>query len=132
MKALKFALVAALLATPAAALPPLSQNAHVNERLTSARIADRIRTECSSISARMVYAYQQARALKRYAEGLGYSSAQIDAFLDSRTEKDRIYAAAESYLNQQGARRGDSESFCRVGRDEISRNTYAGSFLNAR
>lgn len=129
------AALAALTAIPAqaqAGLPPLSQNEHVNSRLISARIADRIRNECSSLNARMVYAYGQARQLKRHAEGLGYSSAQIDAFLDSRAERDRIYAAADRYLTQAGAARGDGESYCRVGRDEIARNTYTGSFLIER
>lgn len=126
------ALAATLLAGPVAALPSLSQNDHINSRLMSARVADRIRTECTSLNARMVYAYGQARQLKRYAESLGYSSEQIDAFLDSRTERDRIYAAADRYLTQAGASRGDGESYCRVGRDEIARNTYIGSFLIAR
>lgn len=125
-------LAATLLAGPVAALPSLSQDEHINSRLVSARVADRIRIECDSLNARMVYAYGQARQLKRYAESLGYSSAQIDAFLDSRTERDRIYAAADRYLTQAGARRGDGESHCRVGRDEIARNTYIGSFLIAR
>ncbi|MFD1883869.1 DUF5333 domain-containing protein [Paracoccus pacificus] len=113
-------------------LPPLSQNKYVNDRLISARAADRIRRECPSIDARIIYAYSQARALKRYAEKQGYSGRQIDAFLDDKAEKKRIYGIADSWLTQQGAKKGDPESFCRVGRQEIARNSIVGSLLVAR
>ncbi|MDO5606155.1 MAG: DUF5333 domain-containing protein [Paracoccus sp. (in: a-proteobacteria)] len=119
-------------AAPAAALEPLSQEKHINDQLTAARVADRIRRECPSIDARMVKAWNEARALKRYAERRGYSAAEIDAFLDSRADKDRIYAVAEGYLTAQGARRGDAESFCRIGRAEIAANSVAGSLLVAK
>lgn len=123
--------VSLMAATPVAALPPLSENGYVNDRLIAARIADRIRRECPSISARMIYAYTQARALKRYARNQGYSEAQIDAFLDSKPDRARIYAVAEDYLATNGARKGDADSFCRIGRQEIARKTVAGSLLSA-
>lgn len=126
------ALTAAALATPAAALEPLAQERYVNDRLIAARVADRVRRECPSIDARMVRAWNQARALKRYAQEKGYSSAQIDAFLDSKQDKARIYAAAEDYLTRNGARQGDAESFCRIGRNEIASKSVAGSLLVAR
>lgn len=131
------ALIAALAlmvsaAQPAAALEPLSRERYINDRLVAARVADRIRRNCPSISARMITAFSQARALKRYALQKGYSEAQIDAFLDSRADKDRIYAVAERYMAQNGVAAGDTNSFCRLGRDEIARNTVSGSLLSAR
>ena len=136
MKTLKTGLMAlaaaATLATPVAALEPLSSEKYINDRLIAARIADRIRRECPSIDGRMVYAYSQARALQRYALDKGYSRAQVDAFLDSRADKDRIYAVAEQYLTQNGAAKGDAESFCRIGRDEIGKRSVTGSLLVAR
>ncbi len=126
------ALTAAMLAAPALALEPLSQERYINDRLTAARVADRVRRECPSINARIVYAWSQARALKKYAERKGYSAAQIDAFLDSKQDKKRIYAAAEDYLNRNGARKGDAESFCRIGRNEIESKSVAGSLLVAK
>lgn len=121
-----------LAATPAAALEPLSQQKYINDRLIAARVADRIRRECPSINARMVFAFMQARELKKYARDQGYSEAEIDAFLDSRTDKDRIYAVAEDYMASQGVVAGDAESYCRLGRDEIARNTVTGSLLSAK
>lgn len=126
------ALVAALTLTamPAAALEPLSQEKYINDRLIAARIADKIRRGCSSIDARIVYAWSQARALKRYAEDKGYSGAQIEAFLDDDTEKARIYAAADAYLRANDAT--DADGLCRLGRDEIAKKTVTGSLLVAK
>lgn len=121
-----------LIATPAAALEPLAQEKYINDRLVAARVADRIRRECPSIEGRVVYAFMKARELKAYARGKGYSEAEIEAFLDSRADKDRIYAVAETYMAGKGVVAGDADSFCRLGRDEIARNTVTGSLLSAR
>lgn len=117
---------------PALALEPLAQEKYINDRLIAARIADRIRRECPAYNARMVYAYGQARALKSYARNKGYSEAQIDAFLDSKDDKRRIYAVAEDYLTRRGAVKGDAQSFCRVGAQEFANNSYVATFLVAR
>ncbi|SDD22514.1 hypothetical protein SAMN05421538_101150 [Paracoccus isoporae] len=119
-------------AAPVLAQAPLSQEKYINDRLISARIADRIRRECPSIDARIVYAWSQARALKRYARDRGYSEAQIDAFLDSKPDKARIYGVAEDYLTRNGAAEGDADSFCRIGRAEIASKSVAGSLLVAK
>ncbi|WBU53669.1 DUF5333 domain-containing protein [Paracoccus sp. SCSIO 75233] len=130
LSALTASIVAA--AVPALAQVPLSQEKYINDRLIAARVADRVRRECGSIDARIVYAWSQARALKRYAQNQGYSDAQIDAFLDSKQDKARIYAAAEDYLTRNGAAKGDAESYCRIGRAEIASKSVAGSFLVAK
>ena len=133
MNTLKALTVAALavtaLAAPAAALEPLSQEKYINDRLIAARIADRIRKTCPTIGARIFYAYGQARQLQSYARKKGYSDAQIDSFLDSKQEKKRIYAVAEDYLARNGAKKDDPESFCKIGRAEIKKNTVIGSLL---
>ena len=136
MNTLKALTVAALAVTaraaPAAALEPLSQEKYINDRLIAARIADRIRKTCPTINARIFYAYGEARKLQSYARKKGYSDAQIDAFLDDKQEKKRIYAVAEDYLTRNGAKKGDAESYCRVGRAEIQKNTIIGSLLVAK
>lgn len=132
MKLIPAALIAAMLATPAVALEPLSKEKYINDRLIAARIADRIRRTCPSIDGRILYAYGEARKLKRYAEKQGYSRTEIDTFLDNKAEKQRIYAVAEDYLTRQGAKESDPESFCRIGRQEIARNTVIGSLLVAK
>ena len=136
MNTLKALTVAALavtaLAAPAAALEPLSQEKYINDRLIAARIADRVRRSCPTINARIFYAYGEARKLKRYAEQKGYSSKQIDEFLDNKQEKKRIYAVAEDYLVRNGAKKDNPESFCRIGRAEIQKKTIIGSLLVAK
>lgn len=129
---LSLALIGAVLASPAAALEPLSQEKYINDRLIAARIADRIRRTCPTIDGRILYAYGEARKLKSYAQKKGYSNAQIDAFLDNRQEKDRIYAVAEDYLKRKGARADDPQSFCAVGRQEIANRSVIGSLLVAK
>lgn len=126
------AVLGASLVQPAAALEPLSQEKYINDRLIAARIADRIRKTCPTINARIFYAYGEARKLQSYARKKGYSDEQIDAFLDSKTEKKRIYAVAEDYLARNGANKNDPESFCKIGRAEMQKKTVIGSLLVAK
>lgn len=116
----------------AAAQVPLAQNSYITDRLVQARVADLVRRGCPSIDARMVRAFREARALKRHALDQGYTEAQIDAFLDSREERSRIYAQADRYMRDRGVVNGQPDTFCRLGRDEIARQTIAGSLLSAR
>lgn len=131
-KTLSAFLAIAALASPAAALEPLSEERYINDRLIAARIADRIRRECPTLGARIIYAYQQARALERYALDKGYSRAEVDAFLDSKTERRRIYAVAEDYMARNGVTKGDPQSYCRLGMQEIANRTVTGSLLVAK
>lgn len=121
-----------LSAVPAAALEPLSQEKYINDRLIAARIADRVRRKCPTIDGRLIYAYAEARKLMKYARDKGYSQDQIDAFIDSKPEKKRIYGIADQYLAANGAKPDDAESYCRIGRQEIAKKTVIGSLLSAR
>lgn len=122
----------AALTGPAAALPPLSQERHINDSLVQARVADVLRKGCPTLDARLVRAFSEARKLKRYALDQGYSESQIDAFLDSRDERRRIYAEADRYMVANGVVNGQPDTFCRLGQQEIERKTIAGSLLVAR
>ena len=115
------------LSAPAAALPPLGEQEYVTGRLMAARVADRIRRTCPDLSARLIYAYGEARGLKRWAAAQGYSDDEIEAYLDDRAEKKRIYALAEEYLTANGA--VDEAGFCALGQAEIAKKSYIGSFL---
>jgi len=130
--ALAGALTGGLTAAVAAqALPPLSQNSYVTDRLVAARVADRIRRTCPTISARLIYAYMQARALKAHALKQGYTEDQIETFLDDKAEKRKIYATAEKYLADNGATPDNVQGFCALGRKEIENRTIAGSLIYA-
>ncbi|MFV0385057.1 DUF5333 domain-containing protein [Paracoccus sp. (in: a-proteobacteria)] len=120
-------------ALPAAAQPvPLSQEKYINDRLIAARIADRIRKECPSIEGRRLFAFGQARKLYDYARSKGYDHDEIVSYIDDDAAKKRVYAVADDYMARNGVVKGDAESYCRLGRDEIARKTVSGSLLSAK
>lgn len=124
--------VAVSIALPAQALVPLREEPYIIDRLVSARVADRIRRECPSISANMIKAFGEAQALKAYAQRKGYPDAEIDAFLDSRPERQRIYALAEDYMRARGVREGNQDSFCALGDAEIKARSVTGALIRKR
>lgn len=114
------------------ALQPLPRSAYVNDRLMQSRLADLLRRECPTPDARMGRALCKARALKRQAPDQGDSQARVGAFLDDREQRKRTNAEADRYMRANGVVNGQPEPFCRLGRDEIARQTIAGSLLSAR
>lgn len=131
---MKFAILTAALlslASPVLAREPLGEDPHIVNSLMSGRVADVIRNECSSISAKMFVVMGKLNELETYARGKGYTEAEVKAFLKDKSEKDRIKAMATDYLVKAGAVPGDAESYCKVGRDEIAKGTLAGSLLRS-
>lgn len=124
-------LVAVLAASPALALEPLNKEAHINESLVAGQVGDTIRKTCPSISAKMFTVLGKLNALEDYARDKGYTEAEVKAFLKDKTEKKRIKQLAKDYLAKAGAVEGDVESYCKVGRDEIAKDTLAGSLLRS-
>lgn len=126
-------LAAMLLAAPlaAGALPPLSENRHINDRLFAAAVGDEIRNNCPGISARMMTVLAEARALERHALGLGYTEAQIRAYLRDREARRAMRARRDAWLEANGAVPGDADSYCRIGLREIEARSFIGSLLRA-
>lgn len=130
VRVLSAALMVALATTASAqAKVPLRDEAHINGQLLAAQIGDILRKTCPDASARYFVVYAKINALKAYATEKGYTRPEVEAFLDDRTEKQRIRAAAEAYLAEAGAVKGDVESYCRVARDEVRRGTVTGEML---
>jgi len=100
--------------------------------LFSMAVADQIRRNCDSIDPRMIRALSFARSLERRARALGYTETQIRSFIDSREEKDRMRAEVLRYFDREGVREGQPETYCALGRAEISRNSQAGALLRTR
>ena len=115
----------------AEALQPLGENRHVAERLFAARVADRIRTTCPTISARYLRVLSEMNALESYARGQGYDRATVRAFLKDKAARADIYERADAYLAEHGAVAEDPESFCRLGRAEIAAGGLVGSLLRS-
>ena len=53
----------------------------------------------------------------------------MKAFLKDKDQKNAMKALAADYLAKAGAVKGDEESYCRVGKEEIAKGTLAGSLL---
>jgi hypothetical protein len=109
----------------------LEKDDHITGKLVAAQVGDIIRNTCNSISARMIVVLGEMLALQNYAVDQGNSEAEIKAFLESPSEKARIKALALDYLAKAGAKDGDVESYCSVGRAEIAAGTMVGQLLRA-
>lgn len=117
------------LAAPLWAKPPLSEVSEIDDGLMAIAIADEIRNTCDGINARMIRAYRQIKALENRAKALGYSEAEIDAYVNSKSEKKRMRKKAESWLSAQGIAAEDDKALCRFGKDDIARGGAVGYFL---
>ena len=125
-----FALMLLLAASPAFGAG-LEKDAHVTEKLVAAQVGDIIRNTCPSISARMFVVLSEGLSLKNYALDQGNTEAEIKAFLAKPSEKARIKGLALDYLAKAGAKEGDPESYCVVGRAEIAAGSTVGQLLRS-
>lgn len=126
---LPLALVAALLAWPAAGQSGLPSETRINERLIALAIGDRLRDVCGSVDARMLRAVGYLRGTYRMARDRGYSDDEIEAYTDDDVQKDRLKAIAEERLAALGAMPGDEASHCAVARGQIAAETEIGRLL---
>ena len=133
MRYLGAILAGAVLLTGAAdAKPPLRDVAEIDGALFDLGVADRIRKNCPTISARMLRAISYVHDLEQRARALGYTSEEIDAYTDSDAEKDRMKARAKVFFAQRGVDTSDPQSYCALGRAEIQKSSRIGSLLRAK
>ena len=126
------AFAASLIATPATAQPPLREVAKIDDALLDLGIADRIRKNCPSISARMIKAISYVRNLEKQAKAMGYSEAQIEAYTDSDAEKARMKKKGAAFFAAKGVDTSDPQSYCALGKAEIQKGSRIGSLLRAK
>ncbi|PWJ12481.1 DUF5333 domain-containing protein [Jannaschia seohaensis] len=119
---------AVLFAQPAVA--ELEQEPRITEGLITVGIAYEISELCPSLDARTIRGLRYLLALKAAARDLGYSDAEIDAFIDDDAAKDRLEAVARARLAAKGARRGDVAAHCRVGEAELAADSQIGRLLS--
>ena len=122
-------LLAALAAAPATAQTPLKDVAHVRDGIIAVGMAYEISEKCGDISARLFRGLGYLNSLKSHARGLGYSEADIDAYVNDEAEKDRLEAIARGQLAELGVVEGDEATYCTVGRAQIAANTRVGWLL---
>ena len=124
------ALLAALLAAPASAA--LKDERAISEGLIVIGIAYEISEVCPEIDARRLRGLNALLSLRNAARRMGYSNAEIEAYIDDDAEKDRLEAIARDRLARLGARRGDVAAHCTVGRAEVAKGSSIGRLLSAR
>lgn len=123
---------ATLTAAPLAAKPPLREVPAIDDALFDLGIADKIRKNCPTISARMLRAVRYVYNLEQKARDLGYTEAEIEAYTDSDAEKDRMRARATSFFAERGVDTSDPQSYCALGLEEIQKSSRIGSLLRAK
>ncbi|WP_418591951.1 DUF5333 domain-containing protein [Ponticoccus sp. (in: a-proteobacteria)] len=129
MRLIPAALILAMTAVQAQAKPPLRDVPEIDNGLMAIAIADEIRKKCDGIEPRLVRAMSQLNTLKGMARDMGYSNDEIDDYVTSKAEKERMRKKAEAYLSSQGVNAKDRAALCAYGKADIARGGPVGSFL---
>lgn len=129
MTTLGLGLAVVLAAAPASAQTPLKDVAYVRDGIIHVGMAYEISEQCGAISARLFRGLGFLQSLKNHARGLGYTDAEIDAYVNDAGEKDRLEAIARAALADLGVIEGDESSYCAVGRAQIAAETRVGWLL---
>ena len=115
----------------AAAKPPLRDVAVIDDAVFDVGLAHIISEECPSIAPRKIKGGLFLMKLKREANALGYSDAEIDAYRKSDTEKARLKARGKAFFKARGVDTSDPQSYCVLGLEEIQKSSRIGSLLKA-
>ena len=121
---------ALMIATPSlAADVPINKEPHINHILLQGFIGDAIADNCPALEPRKLRALGELNKLRVYALDKGYTTAQVRAFVTDDTEKARGKAEAAEWLKAKGAEPGKTEEYCRIGREEIAKESLIGYLL---
>lgn len=119
-------------AATAAAETGLKNEQDINKGLLIMAVADKIRRACDEIGGRLFRARAFADTLEEVAMDRGYTSAEVDAYINDDEEKAKVRQRRNAYFQSKGASNLDPQSLCMLGRDEIARNTQIGHLLRAK
>lgn len=123
-------LAALMIATPALSADlPINKEPHINNILLQGFIGDAIADNCPALEPRKLRALGELNKLRVYALDKGYTTAQVRAFVTSDTEKARGKAEAAEWLKAKGAEPGKTAEYCRIGREEIAKESLIGYLL---
>lgn len=125
----RIAAAALCLASAANAQVPLAQQTEISEGLIAAAIAYEIGDKCDSLDARILRGIAFLNGLRDRAGELGYTDAEIEAYMDDRAEKRRLEAEARARLAAMGGVVDAWETYCAVGEAEIAAQSQIGRLL---
>jgi hypothetical protein len=110
----------------------LASEDDINTGLFNVAVADRIRKKCDDISPRYFTALGYLQSLKNEALKRGYSDTEIDRYINDDAERAKMEERRNAYIRASGAHPKDRASLCRLGRQEIARQSQIGQLLKAR
>lgn len=113
----------------ASAQTALKDVQYVRDGLIHVGMAYEISERCDSLRPRTLRGIGFLNSLKNHAVSLGFSDAQIDAYVNDDVEKDRLEGIARGELARLGANDADAASYCAVGRAQMAANTRVGWLL---
>lgn len=112
--------------------PPLSQVEEIDGPMLSVALAIEISDQCASIAPRNLKGLLLLNKLNGRARDLGYSKEEIDAYVNSADEKERMRALGETYVKSKGLDPEKTADLCTLGRTEIARNSPIGALLKEK
>ncbi|SMY07794.1 DUF5333 domain-containing protein [Flavimaricola marinus] len=118
-----------IVAGATAAKPGLNNEARITNGLIDTAIAYEIGRKCDSLEPRIIQGINFLYELRSHAQSLGYTSAEIDSYIENDAEKDRLEAIARDRLRALGGVEGEWETYCEVGRAQIAAGTQIGRLL---
>ncbi|MEM8538216.1 MAG: DUF5333 domain-containing protein [Pseudomonadota bacterium] len=108
---------------------PLKDVAKIRDGIIFTGMAYELSEQCDSLRARLFRGINYLQSLRDHARDLGYSEAEIEAYINDDDEKDRLEAIARQQLALLGVVEGDEASYCAAGRAQIAANTRVGWLL---
>ena len=81
--------------------------------------------------ARKLRALNELNKLRDYALEQGYSADEIRALVTSKEEKAKGKGIAAEWLKERGAEPGNPEAYCRIGEEEIAKESLIGYLLRS-
>lgn len=131
LRTITIALTLAITA-PAYALVPINEEPVIREKLLQGFIGDAIADNCPSIEARKLRALGELNNLRDYALKQGYEAKVVREFVTSDTEKAKFKAEAAEWLKAKGAEPGNAEAYCKIGEEEIAKESLVGYLLRSK
>lgn len=123
--------LAVVSATPALARVPINEEPTIMNTLLQGFIGDAIDDNCPSIEARKLRALGELNKLRDYALAQGYSAEEIRALVKSKEEKAKGKALAAEWLKARGAEPGNPDAYCKIGEEEIAKESLIGYLLRS-
>ncbi len=131
LKTLTATLAALAVATPLYARVPINEEPTIINTLLQGFIGDAIDDNCPTIEARKLRALGELNKLRDYALAQGYTADEIRGLVRSDEEKAKGKALAAEWLKERGAVPGNEAAYCRIGQEEIAKESLIGYLLRS-